>query len=166
MRKALLDTCTLIDFAIKERPRHAATVKTLEQLQSEGYVFCVLASSIKDTYYLLGRQLHDEPLARLTAKKLKETFTLFELTEEIVDTAFESDEPDFEDGLVRAAAENCRCELIVTADKAAFTASSVDKLLVEDSKENAANLEARYEAENGIGKTFTNAEDLMTDLNN
>lgn len=131
MRKALLDTCALIDFAIKKRPRHAATVRALEGLQEDGFAFCVLASSIKDVYYLLGRQLHDEALARLAARKLKEAFTMFELTEEIVDAAFASDEPDFEDGLVRAAAENHRCELIVTADRAGFVSSGVGKLLVE-----------------------------------
>lgn len=131
MGKVLLDTCSLIDLAIKGRPRHGRTVEVVSGLQGDGHSFFLLASSIKDVYYLLERQTRNEALARQAALRLRSSFGLVELTGDIVDRAFASDEPDFEDGLVRAAAEACRCGLIVTADRAAFEGSSVKKLLVE-----------------------------------
>lgn len=130
MSKYLLDTCTLIDLAVKGRPRHTETTEIVRRLKGEGSTLYLLSSSIKDVYYILNRQLRNEGLARSAAMQLRTGFGVFELSIQVVDAAFGSDEPDFEDGLVRAAAELNRCDFIITSDIRAFRESTVGTLLV------------------------------------
>ena len=50
---------------------------------------------------------------------------ILDLTERDARRAIDSDEPDYEDGLVRAVAEESGIDCIVTPDAAAFHASPV-----------------------------------------
>ena len=54
---------------------------------------------------------------------MRASFEVVELTLCVVDDALCSNEPDYEDALVRAAAENVRCDYIVSRDEKAFRAS-------------------------------------------
>ena len=56
---------------------------------------------------------------------LRRAFEVTELTLEILDAALASDEPDFEDGLVRATAEALGVDVIVSRDARAFVGSSI-----------------------------------------
>lgn len=83
--------------------------------------------SLKDAYYLLGRQF-DETTARTAIKRLLDLLVVLPVGAEASVVAAESNEPDFEDGLIRAAAELNHVSFILTRDKAAFNNSTIRKL--------------------------------------
>ena len=84
-------------------------------------------SSLKDAYYLLTRQF-DEPTARSAIKYLLDLLVVMPFDGEGCLIAAESNEPDFEDGMIRAMAELNHVSFILTRDKAAFRNSTVRKL--------------------------------------
>lgn len=63
--------------------------------------------------------------ARLTIGHLMAVFELLPLMGHNVRKAYHSDEPDFEDGLIRAVAEENQVDVIVTRDAAAFHGSTI-----------------------------------------
>lgn len=125
MSRYLFDTNVLLDFAIPSRPQHNAAVKLVSVLcDDERSAIFVFASSLKDVYYVFNRHYGDEPTARRLIGKMREVFEIAPLSAMVVDEALASDEPDFEDGLVRAAAEVVFCDYIVSRDVKAFRTSS------------------------------------------
>lgn len=86
------------------------------------------SSSIKDAYYILCRHYHDEEMVRGRLSEFCELFEIAELTVPIIRSAFVSDEPDFEDGIVRAMAEALGVEAIITRDVGAFAGCSIPSM--------------------------------------
>lgn len=126
MAKVLLDTNVVLDYLSASRPEHLAAVDLLSALfELPGHEPVVAAGSIKDAYYILCSKYRDESLVRGRLHAFLEVVGIEELTCEVVDAAFVSDEPDLEDGIVRATAELCGAEAIVTRDAAAFAGSAV-----------------------------------------
>lgn len=124
MHRLLVDTNVLLDGVVASRPQHSEARGLMSAARASGYELWVLASSLKDAYYLLCRHYRDETSARAVISAIRGGTCLAPLTADVVDDALSSDEPDFEDGLVRAAAESLGCVAIVSRDSAAFTRSS------------------------------------------
>lgn len=126
----LIDTNVLIDFCDKDRPCHDDAVQLVHAAAKRGDVdLVVLVSSLKDLYYILCRRLQDERLARqATEVASRSVFTVTDLLASYAPLALLSNEPDFEDGLVRAAAEELGAEAIVSRDERAFVQSRVPRL--------------------------------------
>lgn len=129
MTRVLIDTNVLIDLVSASRPAHAATVSAVRALlgtdDAEG---CVLSSSLKDVYYVYCRHYGDEPAARNAIRELRRMFVPLNLTAQVVDAALDSDEPDFEDGIVRATAELAACECLLTRDASGFVTAGFEKV--------------------------------------
>lgn len=128
-RKVLLDTCVLVDLSVPGRPRHGKAREAVDSFSKESALY-ISASSLKDVYYIICKHYGDERKARDIVSGLRKAFYVAELTVPIVDDALESDEPDFEDALIRATAESLRCNLLVTADKEAFRKSTTMSIKV------------------------------------
>ena len=127
-RVLLLDTNVIIDALAPGRPEGAAARSLIaEALGRDDVELAVLASSLKDFYFIYERHYGSEPEARRQVRLLRTLATLVDLTGGVVDRALGSDEPDFEDGLVRAAAEGIGADLIVSRDAAAFAGSPVSR---------------------------------------
>lgn len=92
----------------------------------------VPAGSLKDAYYMLCRKYRDEAIVRERLRGFSAIVELGELTREVVDLAFSSDEPDFEDGIVRATAELGGAEAIITRDVRAFAHSVVPAMTARE----------------------------------
>lgn len=123
--KVFLDTNILIDLIADSRPHSAESRALILEMSNRNIDFHTITSSFKDVYYICRRVFAKEDDLRRAVKTLRELIDPIELTLPILDTAFESDEPDFEDGIIRAAAELSRSDLIVTYDAEAFRNSSV-----------------------------------------
>ena len=125
--KLLIDTNVIIDYAVSSRPSHSEAVTLFEEAAADKKVeLLVPVSSLKDVYYVMCRNYSDEPTARQALRRITETyFTVIDLLAVYGRTALDSDEPDFEDGLVRAAAEAIGADAIVTRDAAVFGTSTV-----------------------------------------
>ena len=129
MHRVMVDTNVLIDLVSSSRPAHGRTIAAVVALLGSGdFEGCVLSSALKDVYYVYCRHYGDEPSARRAIRELRRMFALVNLTPSIVDAALDSDEPDFEDGLVRAAAELTDCDFLLTRDAPGFLSAGFEKV--------------------------------------
>lgn len=127
VKKLFLDTNILLDIVSDSRPMSAhSSALVAEALESEIDCLCG-AGSLKDVYYIYERMTRSEEAARGKIRVLKSIFTVIDLNGAVLDTALASDEPDFEDGIVRASAELSGVDLIITNDIDAFKTSFVRK---------------------------------------
>jgi predicted nucleic acid-binding protein len=119
MRKVLLDTNVLLDFFEASRPEHRTAVALMTALLEHGTEICVVATSLKDIYYILTRHA-DETTARRCVSTLIQTTTVLAVDALICQDAAVDVEPDFEDGIILACAGRADVDVIVTRDQAAF----------------------------------------------
>lgn len=127
MYRVLLDTNILLDVLIQGRPERDDAWDLLEWCNGSGDVAMACSLSFKDVYYILQREL-SEPQARNAVKKLMELVVIAPVDAEATYGAVQSNEPDFEDGLVRCCAELNGADFIITRDKDAFAWSKVKSL--------------------------------------
>lgn len=126
-RKLLLDTNVLLDVAMGERAGWAAATLLIDEFacgQSIGYVS---ALSLKDVYYILCKYA-DESSARAYVLAVMDLFEVIPIDMGLCRIAAQSDEPDFEDGLIRACAEHASVDYIISRDESAFAKSSIKRL--------------------------------------
>ena len=129
MYSLLLDTNVLLDYVCADRPEHVPTVDALRVcLLREDVRIFVPACLLKDVYFIYERHYVTESNARRVIALLRQVFEVVELTLDIVDAALVSDEPDFEDGIVRATAEAIGADAIFSRDIRAFQTSPVQRL--------------------------------------
>jgi predicted nucleic acid-binding protein len=116
----------VLDYLSAGRPCHGEAVHLLEGIIDAGDITPVVpAGCLKDTYYILCRHYHNEALVRERMDAFREVVEVQPLTNEVLDLAFASDEPDLEDAMVRATAELIGADAIITRDAAAYHNSSV-----------------------------------------
>ena len=135
MADVILDTNIILDYLSATRERHVEAVNVLEQLlESDVYEPVILAAGIKDAYYILCRHFgaNREELVRERLDAFRQVVSVAELTYDVVDRAFASNEPDLEDGIVRATAELRGAAAIVTRDRSAYESSSVPSMTAKE----------------------------------
>lgn len=120
--KLLLDTNYLIDYADETRPDSASTIALFRAIVKGKFDAVISAASLKDAYYLLAKHL-GEQAARDWVRVFIRALSVEPLDVEACAIALESNEPDFEDGCVRAIAERDNVDFIITRDKKAFARS-------------------------------------------
>ena len=120
MANILIDTNIVLDLLSFSRPAHHDAQRFLEESLDTGHGIFLSASSLKDVYYILNKMYNDELWARDDVNAVKNLFSVVELTVDIIDTALASDEPDFEDGIIRVTAEKIGAAAIVSRDEEAF----------------------------------------------
>lgn len=128
MTSFLLDTNVLIDLVVGTRPRSEDSRDLLRQMLRANCEFHCVASSLKDVYYICRRAFRNEGDLRSAVRWLRDVTDPIDLKLACVDAAFASDEPDLEDGIIRAAAELCKLDFIVSHDQGAFKSSGVPRL--------------------------------------
>lgn len=126
-RRVLLDTNVLLDYLDARRSEHETARSLVRAILLHGGSPVAPASSYKDVYYILRRSLGSESDARALVKGLVECVPITPIDQRGTDLApaAASNEPDFEDGLVRRLAERERLTAIVTRDASAFRSSFV-----------------------------------------
>lgn len=124
MRRALFDTNVLLDLFVSERGRcdaAEALFGAVDEGAIEGYV---LASSLKDFYYIARRSLTDEQRRQCVAVFM-DALEVLPVDEQACRAALTCGEPDFEDGIVLAVAQDAGMDAIVTSDAAAFRSAGL-----------------------------------------
>ncbi len=136
MPKVMVDTCVLIDALAPGRPSHEDARELFSRALASGEKnLLALASSLKDAYYILCRHYRDEPTARKAIAAMANALELIACDADLVKASLRSNEPDFEDGLVRAAAERVSADGVVTRDERGFVGSSCQKLTIRQATE-------------------------------
>jgi predicted nucleic acid-binding protein len=129
--KLLLDTNILLDAAMSERPDWAYAVMLLQEFaygRAEGFI---AATSLKDVYYVLTKYSNEKE-ARKYILDAMELLNVISVDAATCQLAARSNEPDFEDGIVRACAENAQVDIIISRDEAAFKKSKVRRLSAKE----------------------------------
>lgn len=124
MSKLLIDTNILLDFVIPDRPEADEAVQLLCSVFRNEHEGIVAAPSLKDFYYISHRYLSEQE-SRDWVRVFIRAFEIEDLDAEICSIALESDEPDYEDGCIRAIAERAQVDFIITRDETAFARSWV-----------------------------------------
>lgn len=124
MYRLLIDTNVMLDAVLSGRPGTDAAREVVNLCSGNGEFGMACALSFKDVYYIATR-IHGEPWARNAVDKLMGLLVIAPVDAEVLDVAKRSNEPDFEDGIVRASAELNGADFIITRDKAAFAKSRI-----------------------------------------
>jgi predicted nucleic acid-binding protein len=123
-RRVLLDTNVLLDAVCKERPQSHEACLILQRCNGGGDRGMVAPMSLKDAYYVLGRQYGEEDARRLI-RYLMDLVVVAPFGQKERVRSLNSNEPDFEDELIRAYAELNDVDFILTRDAQAFQKSKV-----------------------------------------
>lgn len=130
--RVLLDTNIVLDCCDSNRKPFHDTCMTLVWACVEHDVdMLVSVSSLNDAYYVLSKR-YGEPFARASVRTLLTLFDIEPLLVRYAVKAVDSTEPDFEDGLIRAMAEDLHCDALVTRDARAFADAQVRPVNVDE----------------------------------
>ena len=135
MTSLLFDTNALIYWVYPDSPFHDEMLCLVDEAFLNQGVVCALSSSLNEVYYILHRRYMEEPEARESIRDIAETFDLVDLTGIFVFESIDSDEPDYEDGLIRVAAEELQVDAIISYDRAAFKSSFIPKMTAQEALE-------------------------------
>lgn len=124
----LFDTNALVYWVNPSSPMHEEVSSLVFRAVSENCAIFAVTSSLDDVYYALHSHYTDEANARASVREIAEVFDLVDLTDLLVFDALDSNEPDYEDGIIRAAAEALQVKAIISYDKKAFRGSSIPRL--------------------------------------
>lgn len=127
VKRVMFDTNILFDIVCPERPQSEEACKAVDICNGGGWMGFVTAGSLKDLYYTLSKQ-RGEQLAREAVEAVADSLIVAPCGGEAASMSLYGDEPDFEDGLIRACAELNDVEYILSRDKEAFEYSKVKKL--------------------------------------
>lgn len=131
MYRILLDTNILLDSVIPNRPQHDEALALLRWCNGSGDYGFAAATSFNDAYYILCRA-YSEAIAREALENLLGLVAVAPVSAEECDRSLRSNEPDFEDGLVRACAELNGADFIITRDEDAFVGSKVKSVTAKE----------------------------------
>ncbi|WP_283169717.1 PIN domain-containing protein [Curtanaerobium respiraculi] len=126
-KRVLVDTNIILDMAMQNRPDHIAALQLLDEVEAGDTQAIMAATSCKDVYYVLSKYM-GEIDARAYILALMEVFDICAIDRAICLQSALSNEPDFEDGLIRACAENDRVSYIISRDEKAFRKSPTKRL--------------------------------------
>lgn len=119
-----MDTNVLLDALDSRRPQSDEACQVLRHCNGGEATAYVCPMSLKDVYYVLAKA-HGAETARRGVGFLMDLVVIAPMGSEDCDVSLRSDEPDFEDGLVRACAELNGIDFILTRDAKAFDHSTV-----------------------------------------
>ncbi len=125
--RVLLDTNVILDAVCPERPESQEAMRVLHRCNGAGDMGIVLPTSLNDAYCIM-RKRNGESGARAAIDQLMGLLVIASFGGEECDLSLHSNEPDFEDGLMRACAELNDVDFILTRDKKAFAHSKVKSL--------------------------------------
>ena len=127
----LLDTNVMLDLALARPEGFDAAAAIAEAVAYEEVVAYVCATSLKDLYYILSKAMGEKD-ARTYIKAELHEFIICSVDYAHCRHARHPAVTEFEDGLVRACAENARVDFIVTRDVTAFARSKVRSIAPAD----------------------------------
>lgn len=124
MMKVLLDTNILLDAHLIDRPWHELAEELLNNDWGNKVHLFASALSLKDVYYILCK-FFPEKEVRGVLNKIFSIVTILPVDTSILKNAVSSNEPDFEDGIIRACAEENGIDFIITRDMSAYEKSTI-----------------------------------------
>ena len=129
--RLLVDTNILLDAAMTERPEHAYALLLLEEASYNEADLFIAGTSLKDAYYVLSKYANAQS-ARAYVRAALDLLNPVAVDTNLLTLAVYSDEPDFEDAIVRQAAESVSADFIISRDMEAFAKSTIKRLSAKE----------------------------------
>ncbi len=117
--KVLFDTNVWLDIALGREGFYQDSFVALVDCLDEGDEICVAATSLKDVFFIVQRMEGTE-VAYEAVEKMLELACALTVDDLVCRKAVELERPDYEDGIVAAAALADEVDCVVTRDSAAF----------------------------------------------
>lgn len=122
----LIDVNALVYWMCPDSPWYDEVDAFAYRTLRRGDELCVSASSLNEAYYVLRKHYGaSDAAARGGLIDVVDVFSVLPVDAGVVNAALVSDEPDYEDAVVRAMAEMNQVDGIVTYDQRAFRRSFV-----------------------------------------
>lgn len=125
--KVLVDTNFLLDLMVPDRVNSTASIHLVDEFNEGKLSIALHAGSLNDAYYI-ARNFCTEAGRRGWLEFFLDRFDVFPVDTALCRASLDSDEPDFEDGLVRACAEALDVDYIVSTDRKAFKRSYIRRI--------------------------------------
>ncbi len=138
MDRILIDTNFLLDCIVDGRPGSESALKLFD-LVSQGNIDAIVSPTSLNDFYYITRKDVSERNRRDFISLFIDVFVVADIGRLICETALLSDEPDFEDGILRAIAEAEDCTCIISRDLRAFKGSKVSRMTAEEYLETPPN---------------------------
>lgn len=116
---------------ISIRPESDAAIRVIQRCSAKQDIGYVCAGSLKDIYYIACKNL-GEQAARDFVRAFLMIFEVCPLDGSLCKIAANSSEPDFEDALICASAEDIHADFILTRDTSAFRHTTIRSLSAHD----------------------------------
>ncbi|MEB3292699.1 MAG: PIN domain-containing protein [Synechococcales bacterium] len=123
--RILLDTNIILDFFLERQPFYLESSQLFDAIASGTVQGFLSASSATDIFYISRRQTRSIETARHILRTTLELLTACPVTQAILDTAFHSGIPDFEDAVQIACAVAAVLDAIAPRDPVDFQNSPV-----------------------------------------
>ncbi len=128
---ALVDTNVWLDILLGRDPFAADSEHAVGVCLAEGVDAQIAATSLKDVFYVVAK-VHDVQTAYDCVGKILDLTRVATIDDRVCRDALKLERPDYEDGLVAAAALAEGVDAIITRDAAAFRELSVPKYRPEE----------------------------------
>jgi predicted nucleic acid-binding protein len=128
--RVLLDTNIVLDYLL-ERDLFLQDAEALfDAIDSEKVIGYVTATTLTDIFYIARRQTKSLELARQAISHILTVMVICPVNRAILEAAFTSGLPDFEDAIQISCATSQNLDAILTRDIQGFTSSSIPVLSV------------------------------------
>lgn len=122
-----LDTNFLLDALVEGRPQSAEAFDVFCAIADGEVAGLVMPSQLVDFCYIARKGGMSDKKRRESVGLILDCCSVCAVDQSLLLNALQSDEPDFEDGLIRQAAEEFGADFIATRDEKGFTGSTVPK---------------------------------------
>ncbi|WP_165046053.1 PIN domain-containing protein [Adlercreutzia sp. ZJ138] len=117
--KVLFDTNVWLDIVLGRKGFYQDSFMALIDCVDEGDEICMVATSLKDVFFIVER-MEDPDVAYAAVEKMLKLSRVLTVDDLVCRNAVPLERPDYEDGIVAAAALADEIDCIVTRDTSAF----------------------------------------------
>ena len=125
--KVLIDTNVILDVLTGRKP-YVESSSTFLKLCGVQITGLMAASQTTDLFYILRREGKSAGEAKDTIRKLSDKLTILDVFAADIQTALDSDMPDYEDALLAFNGKRHKADCIVTRNEVDFAKSPVRAL--------------------------------------
>jgi predicted nucleic acid-binding protein len=122
--RVLLDTNIVLDYLLERDPFLQDAEALFDAIDSGKVIGCVTATTLTDIFYIARRQTKSLELARQAISNILTAMVIYPIDRAILEAAFTSSLPDFEDAIQISCATSQNLDAILTRDIQGFTSSS------------------------------------------
>ncbi len=128
--RVLIDINIVLDYLLERDPFLQDAEALFDAIDAEKVIGHVTATTLTDIFYIARRQTRSTELARQAISNILAAMVICPVNRAILEDAFTSGLPDFEDAIQICCATSQSLDAILTRDIQGFTSSAIPVLSV------------------------------------